>query len=476
MKTINHGLFKKQNLIYSLLGALTLSLYGWKVCPFIEQVSFWRLAVEFGVPLIIFSLIAGPGKSLKTGLFLDFGRYMVLAIILIPYYKWVHHFPTESALKIMVGLGCLGLFNGLDNMALFEREYFFKNQLRRDLDSHDYFPVTKKILLLVTGLFIFTTIIQALVLNKDMLYIFNNKESLTTKIHMSVMLDMFYTLGFLFLFSLRILFTFGQNLKVLFEFELKVLGNVNQGILHETVPVVSNDEFGIIAKHTNEMIAGLREKEKVKGILGKAVGGEVAKILMDQNQEDLLKGRPMKVAILFCDIRNFTTLSERMYSEEIVALLNDYFPAMSSGIEINKGVIDKFIGDAILAVFGLCDGSSAAEDAFKAAEQMLKDLKRFNTESTEKLEIGIGIHYGEVTSGIIGTPSRFEYTFIGDSVNVASRIEGKTKELKQSLLVSEEVFNHLPHSISSSLHNVGAHALKGKSKELQLYGLKVSVN
>ena len=182
-------------------------------------------------------------------------------------------------------------------------------------------------------------------------------------------------------------------------------------------------------------------------------------------------GERREVTILMADIRNFTTLCERNEPEVVTRILNRYFSAMSNPIFKHDGMIDKFIGDAIMAVFGAPQaGMNSAQGAINAAKGMLEELialnKQFAEQGLPQLEIGIGIHSGEAIAGNVGSLSCMDYTVIGDTVNVAARIESKTKELGQVLLVSEDTAEK---SEMSDLAWVADVKLKGRDKTVNVY-------
>ncbi len=185
-------------------------------------------------------------------------------------------------------------------------------------------------------------------------------------------------------------------------------------------------------------------------------------------------GERREVTILMADIRNFTTLCERNEPEVVTRILNRYFSAMSNPIFKHDGMIDKFIGDAIMAVFGAPQaGMNSAQGAIDAAKGMLEELielnKQFAEQGLPQLEIGIGIHSGEAIAGNVGSLSCMDYTVIGDTVNVAARIESKTKELGQTLLVSEDTAEK---SEMSGLAWVADVKLKGRDKTVNVYSLQ----
>ena len=186
-------------------------------------------------------------------------------------------------------------------------------------------------------------------------------------------------------------------------------------------------------------------------------------------------GKNQVVTILFSDIRSFTSISEKMSAQEVVGFLNDYLSAMTEIIFQNEGTIDKFIGDAIMTVFGA--PIQQREDSFRAvmtAVQMIRSLEKMNERHhlSVPLKIGIGIHTGEVVVGNIGSDKRMDYTVIGDAVNLTSRIEGLTKFYQCPILISDSTYNSLVEDKKESaflIREIDRTIVKGKSEPVTIY-------
>jgi adenylate cyclase len=236
------------------------------------------------------------------------------------------------------------------------------------------------------------------------------------------------------------------------------------------VPVRSVDEIGTLGEGINRMATELKEKEQMKNTFGKIVDPSVRDYLL--SQEDHLGGQVVPATILFSDIRNFTASSEKMAPEQVVEWLNLYFTEMTTAVSDNKGVVNKYIGDAVMAVFGApLPLENHAESAVKTAIDMIKRLTDLNIKLKKDgfptIDIGIGIHSGTVLAGNIGSNQRMEYTVIGDTVNTASRIEGLCKTYKKSILISEATQALIPDEINHTF--LDSALVKGKKEKLKVY-------
>ncbi len=249
---------------------------------------------------------------------------------------------------------------------------------------------------------------------------------------------------------------------------------IQKGDYKSRVGIVTSDELGELADSFNDMADSLAEKEFMRDTFGKVVDPEVRDYLMSgagrASLGETLGGETREVTVLFCDIRSFTAMSEKMAAAEVVSLLNRYFTALGQCITAHHGIINKYIGDAIMAIFGAPVASqNSAEDAFLAAMDMRKALVQVNKEFKEdglpELKFGIGIHTGPVFAGTIGAENRMEYTVIGDTVNTASRLESLCKTYTTDLLVSEAAASKL----KTALEFVTDAQIRGKTEPMKVY-------
>ena len=278
-------------------------------------------------------------------------------------------------------------------------------------------------------------------------------------------------------------------------------GIIETNDLSKRVDVLYKDETGRLAHTFNLMTEqldgayehikryamraeGLRIKEHhTRTMFQKYVPTDVIDQFIGR-PEGLLVGENRVVSILFSDIREFTTISEMMEPDVLVQTLNKYFTVMVDTIMDHNGIVDKYIGDAIMALFGTPKqrGDDAEQSAY-AALDMIEALKDFNVwqekQGIPPFRIGVGLNYGVVTVGNIGTEKKLDYTVIGDMVNVASRLEGLTKKYKTSVVVSDSVREKLERDLEGG--RVFARLLdtvqvKGRSAGLKVYGVARGIN
>lgn len=225
-----------------------------------------------------------------------------------------------------------------------------------------------------------------------------------------------------------------------------------------------------IRKRIDKSIVMLEERNRVVGIFGQHVSPSVVDKLLSQKKE--LDSEISDVCIMFLDIRGFTTFSENRKPEEIVDFLNVLFDFMIEIVNNNNGIINKFLGDGFMAIFGapISDGRGA-QNAVKAAQEIIARVEaESEAGNIPKVGVGIGLHAGQAVTGSIGSRLRKEYTVIGDVVNVAARIEQLNKQFSAKLLVSEEVWQ----SVSDRVEKVdclGEVPVKGRDVPVKVYKL-----
>ena len=234
-----------------------------------------------------------------------------------------------------------------------------------------------------------------------------------------------------------------QKLDVTMDAELEV-GDEKASVNVTVLPLVSTKE----AKPGSMiLIEDITSEKRVKSTMSRYMDPALADKLLASGEE-ILGGQSSEATALFSDIRSFTTLTEELGAQGTVTLLNEYFTVMVDCIQQEGGMLDKFIGDAIMAVFGTPLPHGDDEDrAVRAGIAMLRDLSAYNheraTHGKQPIEMGIGINTGVIVSGNIGSPKRMDFTVIGDGVNLAARLESACKQYSAQLLISEHTLKKL---------------------------------
>lgn len=217
-----------------------------------------------------------------------------------------------------------------------------------------------------------------------------------------------------------------------------------------------------------------REKNKIRKMFSQYVSPAALNVMVDHYDEYTAAGMGTKetVTVLFSDVRGFTTLSEQLKAEQVVEILNHYFTQMTVAIHQHKGTIDKFIGDAIMAIWGApIKSSTHALDAVQASIEMMEKLTQFNIWLTEKeyapINIGVGINTGDVVLGSIGSEQKADYTVIGDNVNLTSRLESLTKFYGCNILISQTTQEAIKSHLQCQLVDIVK--VKGKQQAIKIY-------
>jgi adenylate cyclase len=237
------------------------------------------------------------------------------------------------------------------------------------------------------------------------------------------------------------------------------------------------DEIGQLAGAFNRMSEGLAERDRVRDLLDKNVSPEVAAQLMRDG--GALGGEEREVTVLFVDLRSFTRLSESLPPREVLSLLNRYFDRMSGIVEIYHGIVDKYIGDAIMAIFGAPVAQAGhADNAILAALEMQSALARLNaelaTEGRAKLSFGIGINTSRIIAGNIGSSRRLNYSVVGDGVNVAARLQDLTRmsQFRADILVSASTMNAAKRTYR--VRNLGAAPVRGREEPVEVFAVEAA--
>ena len=231
-----------------------------------------------------------------------------------------------------------------------------------------------------------------------------------------------------------------------------------------------------LAEEYRRSVEEVREREFARGLLERYLDARVVSRLLARPERRVADSIDQVAAVLFSDIRGYTSLSERLSPHEVVSMLNEHFGAMSEEVQRFGGVIDKFIGDAIMVIFG-DPGCPRADDAARAVQAAVAMVRRRLAMNRERetaglppIRIGVGVHVGPMIMGHIGSRHRLSYTVIGDTVNVAARLEAATKEHHRPILVSEEIARAPGQSLP--VEEIGALSLKGRASAVRVFAVQ----
>jgi PAS domain S-box-containing protein len=226
-------------------------------------------------------------------------------------------------------------------------------------------------------------------------------------------------------------------------------------------------------EEANIKLHSLTEKQKeILDLFAKYVPESVVKKALSDTSEDIKEGVELEVALIFCDIRRFTPIAEKLSPTEVVRILNTYYSRMAEVIKMHNGVITQFTGDEIFATFGAPNPIKDPEiSSVYCAIEMIKKLEEINSDLNdilpEKITVGIGLNYGPIIAGNLGSNDRLTYAITGDVVNTAKRIESLTSDLPNSILINESIYEKTKDLVSTKPW--GELSVKGKGKKIMVY-------
>jgi adenylate cyclase len=233
----------------------------------------------------------------------------------------------------------------------------------------------------------------------------------------------------------------------------------------------------VLTRSFNTMVEGLRERERMHDVFGRFVSPTVARLVLSRPLA--LSGETKTLSILFTDLRDFTSMTEREHPSVVISGLNEYFRIVVEAADRYGGIVNKFGGDSTLVLFGLTDAQgdahTSAVAATKAAIEIRAGMKALNrermAEQQPELIAGIGINTGTVVAGLIGAERRMEYTVIGDAVNLSARIQALNRELEGGVLVSEATYTALHAQPQLRVSDHGIQQVKGKTQGVRIFAI-----
>lgn len=466
--------------LYFIIGAIFVFIYTHGFSLFADTTSnriFVAVTLSFTfvtlarIAIDNWLFIQDPNLELvNKEFFISLGLYLVAGII---GFILLNMSPDEISVitpfKFFIGTLVYGYFVAVDNAlnterrCYYERRFIFAKEITVDSGTRRtrLFILTTILITILALYFSAHTILYHLVETADI-----SKSELQRVFLFDIALITIIIIGF----SMRVAYSYSQNQKYLLDTQIRALQEIQKGNLESFVPIMSKDEFALIAQQTNRVIEELREKQKVSNVLERIVSPNIMQKLLADDAQMLKKGQKYEVAILFCDLRRFTAFVENTPPDQVIRFLNVFFAKISDLISAHNGLINKFMGDAILAVFGVDGKENAMENAIQSAMHIISHTRTINLGDDSEFDIGIGVHMGHAVAGTIGSADRYEYTFIGDVVNTASRLDGLSKRLGYRIIISEEAYSLLSDESQARFVDLGDQKIRGKSEPVHVYG------
>jgi adenylate cyclase len=491
--------FKKRLVLdsFALISTLFLTFYNQLVCPFLESRPFYEELINLMIIFLLMVIIREVFFRLFT---LDMEKpdvspllmklftisWLISGLLAMSLHEIVYHnfdptqvlftipwpsdYPWHSHLKVLSGYWFLGA--GL----IVQLELIVSEGMIRDyLITEKISPATYSEYIsnrITWGNFFYTFVPSSAMLIMVLRYALQDKL-----IPLAISAEIAYIGSFFVIVALISARVYGKRLRKDTALITGILRKIGEGDFNTRLWPARQDELGLISSGINDMASGLEQREKLKESFGHFVSPEIAARIMeeyDTGKDMRSHGEKKYVAVLMCDIRNFSVMSESMSPSEVAEMLNGYFDHMVQAIRKHHGVVDKFIGDAVMAVFGLTsDDKNPSLNAIKAAVEIRKELKLFNQERKDAgkstLNNGIGIHFGEVVASFLGSSERLEFTVVGSTVNVAARLESEAKKPHPPILFSQSVAEKIKKTVA--VIDLGSKELKGVGEQ-QLFTLK----
>lgn len=405
----------------------------------------------------------------------DMVAWMVAGLVMVFIYYFFFLPYASTAIKVLAGCAAFGMFSGMLSYLSTERRIVrrFKGRKTFSMPSGNLLTVSKKILVLivtVVGMMAFSILLMVLL---DVYYLIGQDFS-RPEIYWGIFKEIAFALCVLLGISLIIVRRYASNLKEILDTQLAAMDEISRGNLEKQVPILSSDEFARVAQKTNQMMLGLKERDFCRSSFDQYVSPEISRKILDDAIAP--SGEILDVTILFSDLRNYTGFAEKRSPTAVVEMMNRYFSEMAGVIKNNGGVVLQFIGDEIEAVFGAPQADeNHPEHAVAAALEMREALQRLNAErlasGEPEIQHGVGVHSGRVLAGNVGSAERKTYTMLGDTVNLASRLQVLNKKLGTDILISGETRERIVRA-DFTLRSLGHHSVKGKTESVHVYAVE----
>lgn len=308
--------------------------------------------------------------------------------------------------------------------------------------------------------------IQATALNNYLDNTFTQKANLTANILITIVI---LALSFAAIYFLSPMISLSVSLGIMLLYFTIYLVCLNNDFILNFITVFFLEILLFAFAYIYQFMVEGEKKAKIQNAMGKYLSADIMQRVVKDIDNISLGGKKTEATIMFIDIRKFTSISENMAADEVTLLLNEYFTTIYPIITKYKGVLNKFIGDAVLTIFECPE--THAKDAIFCADEVLGRVKNLQQkwleEGKPKIDVGVGINSGDVFIGNIGTQERMEYTVIGDTVNTASRIEGYNKIYKTKFLIGESTYELVKDLID--VIKINQVTIRGKSQKINIY-------
>lgn len=460
----------------ALAAAVFLGIYGKLVCPFIDGVDIRLLSTGLALVTVfhlalreaLFRLVRHDGRSTlaRFGFHLSVASWLAAGVFAVVVHALLYQdFPWASHLKLLTGYWALGAG------VLAQLEYGLLDRHVRRLPELPAVPANERMATrLMEKFLVFTGVPALAVVLMVIRYVGEGFISAGVAGEVSFLVLLFMLAGMV------VARNYGQTLAEDTRGLTAGLSGIGEGRYDVRLDTTRADELGQVAGGINQMAAGLRLRERIREAFGRFVSPEVAESVIREQatggKELVMGGTRRDLTILMADLRDFTPLSETLAPEALTDILNAHFTEMVAAIQDQGGMVDKFMGDAVMAVFGLVPEKGCSSTcAVRAGLDMLKRLEGLNAARVARgeapLRMGIGIHQGEVMAGYLGSRDRLEFTVIGRTVNLAQRIESQARAPLPPLLFSVQVAERVAKAMPVA--SVATVPLKGVDVPIELF-------
>ena len=398
----------------------------------------------------------------------EFLIYAVVALLALLLFRELWQVPLALALADALLILLLGGFAAAEHSLRMARQWY-EQGVQQQIKPFRLVPVStvlQRLIVIVSTAFLLVAMLALFRLQQGMAGAEVEVGRLIWGMALEILV-LFLLMAFLLL---RISRHYASNLHYVFESQFRVLRDIQAGDYSQTIPLLSQGELGLMSMQLNRLLEYMHQREDIENMLKRVVSPDIMEKLISTDTEKLKRGEEREMAVLFCDIRGFTQMSEGASASEIIFFLNSFFSELADIVARHHGTVNKFMGDAILAVYSAEHPTEAVDAAMNSAVEISMRVRQMRLPNGASPQTGTGIHFGRVVAGTIGSQDRYEYTYLGDAVNTASRLQGLSKRFAYPVIVSEDAYRHLSDYLQAGLTDLGQHRVRGKTDAIHIYG------